>query len=303
MKTHSFLAKPGTRIDKLISLEIPEISRTYAQKLIAEGLVTIAGSKVNKSVTVTEFSEICVTVPPPTTLAVTPQSITLDIVYEDNDLLVINKPRGMVVHPAAGNYKGTLVNALLYHCGDSLSEINGVIRPGIVHRIDKDTTGLLLVAKNNFAHVDLAEQIKNRTVTRYYMALVNGNIKEDCGEIRTTIGRSPKNRKKMAVNVPAGREAITRFSVLKRYIGYTLVECRLQTGRTHQIRVHMAHLGNSVVGDKLYGISREKFALEGQLLHAQSVGFVHPRTKEELEFYAELPEDFEKILKILRPRD
>ena len=235
--------------------------------------------------------------PPEQTVEALPEDIPLTIVYEDKDVIVVNKPQGMVVHPAPGNESGTLVNALLYHC--ELSAINGVVRPGIVHRIDKDTSGLLVVAKNNESHLFLSEQLKERKALRRYWALVNGNIIEDEFTVDKPIARHPKDRKKMAV-VYGGRDAITHVKVLERYGQYTLVECCLETGRTHQIRVHLASLGHSIVGDKTYGIKKEKFNLEGQLLHAKTIGFVHPITKETLEFDSKIPEYFEKIIKLLR---
>lgn len=224
----------------------------------------------------------------------------MNIVYEDEDLLVVNKPQGMVVHPAAGNYTGTLVNALLYHCGDSLSAINGVVRPGIVHRIDKDTSGLLVVAKNNEAHLKLSEQIKARKAVRRYYALLNGLLKVD-GTVNKPIGRHPAMRKKMAV-VQGGREAVTHYRILEQFTGYTLVECILETGRTHQIRVHMASIGHSVAGDPVYGLKKEKFNLQGQLLHAKTIWLVHPRTGEYMEFSSELPAYFTAVLNKLRKK-
>ena len=230
------------------------------------------------------------------------EEIPLDIIFEDDCLLVINKPRGMVVHPAAGNYAGTLVNALLYHCGDSLSEIGGVLRPGIVHRIDKDTTGLLIVAKGDYAHRHLSEQLKTRSLSRTYFALVHGNIKEDTGTVDKPIDRDVHDRKKMAIAKTGGREAVTHYEVLERFGQYTLVKCKLQTGRTHQIRVHMKSLGHPLVGDKTYGIKKEAFDLEGQLLHAGAIGFIHPKSETEMAFSVPLPEDFERVLQILRNR-
>ncbi|MBR5015272.1 MAG: RluA family pseudouridine synthase, partial [Clostridia bacterium] len=236
-------------------------------------------------------------VPEPTEIEAKPQDIPLDIFYEDDDLLVVNKPKGMVVHPAAGNPDGTLVNALLFHCKGSLSGINGEIRPGIVHRIDKDTSGLLVVAKNDATHQKLAEQIKEHSFTRCYKAVVHGNIKDDEGTIDAPIGRSPKDRKKMAVTDKNSREAVTHFKVLERFKDYTYIECKLETGRTHQIRVHMAYRGNPVAGDTLYGPKNTPKDLNGQCLHAYKLGFVHPKTGEYLEFEAPLPEYFEKFLK------
>lgn len=289
----------GERADKFISEVSDGISRSYAARLAGEGRVTSDGKTIDKKYRVSEDEIITVIVPEPQKISVEPENISLDIFYEDSDLLVINKPQGMVVHPAAGNYSGTLVNALMYHCPDGLSAINGVIRPGIVHRIDKDTSGLLVVAKNNDAHIKLAAQLKERKAVRRYWALVNGNIKEDGGTVNKPIGRSPSDRKKMAV-IAGGREAVTHYRVLERYGAYTLVECTLETGRTHQIRVHMASLGHSIVGDPVYGIKKEQFKLNGQLLHAKTIGFVHPTTGEMMEFDSEIPQYFADVLDKLR---
>ena len=230
------------------------------------------------------------------------ENIPIEVVYEDDDLLVVNKPQGMVVHPAAGNLEGTLVNALLFRCGDSLSGINGEKRPGILHRIDKDTSGLLLVAKNDNAHVYLAEQIKEHSLTREYKALVHGNVKEDSGTVNAPIGRSDKDRKKMTITYKNSKEAVTHFFVMERFEGYTLLRLRLETGRTHQIRVHMSKKGNSVVGDKTYGLKKEPFNLAGQLLHAYKIGFIHPTTKEYMEFESELPKRFAEVLEKLKDK-
>lgn len=289
----------GERADKFISDNESEISRSYAAKLCEDGLVSVRGKMIGKNYKIKCGEEIEIELPEPENLEVLPKNIPLDIVYEDNDVIVINKPQGMVVHPAAGNESGTLVNALLYHCGESLSAINGVIRPGIVHRIDKDTSGLLVAAKNNDAHIALSAQLKDRKALRKYVALVNGNIKEDGGTVNKPIGRSPSDRKKMAV-VSGGREAVTHYNVLERFGQYTLLECILETGRTHQIRVHTASLGHSIVGDKTYGIKKEKFNLRGQLLHAKTIGFVHPKTGKLMEFSSELPDYFEDVLELLR---
>ena len=289
----------GERIDKFLSENAEGISRSYGAKLCEDCLVTANGKVIEKKYKLKGTETIVVDMPEPEEVEITPEDIPLDIVYEDNDLIVVNKPQGMVVHPAVGNMSGTLVNALMYHCGDSLSAINGVIRPGIVHRIDKDTSGLLVVAKNNEAHLKLSEQLKERKAVRRYTALVNGNIKEDSGTVNKPIGRSNADRKKMAV-VMGGREAITHYNVLERFGQYTLVECVLETGRTHQIRVHMASIGHSIVGDKTYGIKKEKFNLEGQLLHARTIGFVHPKTGEMMEFSSELPDYFTVVLEKLR---
>ena len=287
------------RLDKFLSDNIDGISRSYAAKLITDGMVCINGKNAEKKYKIKGGELIEVDVPEPENIEVLPEDIPLNIVYEDKDLIVVNKPQGMVVHPAAGNYNGTLVNALMYHCGDELSAINGVIRPGIVHRIDKDTAGLLVVAKNNEAHLKLSEQLKERKAVRKYWALVNGNIKEDSGTVNKPIARSSSDRKKMAI-VPGGREAVTHYNVLERFGQYTLVECILETGRTHQIRVHMASINHSLVGDKTYGIKKEKFNLTGQLLFAKTIGFVHPDTGEFMQFEADIPDYFNEVLVKLR---
>lgn len=284
------------RLDKYIS-ENTELSRSYAAKLASDGLISVNGVSADKKYKLKGGERIVIEVPEPESLEAVPQNIPLDIVYEDDYIIVVNKPQGMVVHPAPGNPDGTLVNGLLYHC--SLSGINGVIRPGIVHRIDKDTSGLLVVAKTNAAHESLAEQLKERKALRRYYCIVNGNIREDEGVIDKPIGRHPIDRKRMAV-VAGGREAVTHYKVLERFKGYSLVECRLETGRTHQIRVHMAYIGHSIVGDPVYGIKKERFKTDGQLLHAKTIGFVHPVTGELMEFDSELPEYFTKILNKLR---
>ena len=294
-------AKPedkGIRIDKFLS-ENSELSRSYAAKLCEDKFVRAGEKIIGKNYKLKGGEEISAELPEPEELSAEPENIPLDVVYEDDDVIVVNKPQGMVVHPADGNRNGTLVNALLYHCKSGLSAINGVIRPGIVHRIDKDTSGLLAAAKNNEAHIKLAEQLKERKAVRKYYALVNGNIKEDNGTVNKPIGRSANDRKKMAVRAD-GREAITHFKVVERFGNYTLVECILETGRTHQIRVHMASIGHSIVGDKTYGIKKEKFNLNGQLLHAKTIGFVHPSTGEMMTFSSNLPDYFTDVLNKLR---
>lgn len=288
----------GERLDKFIA-DNSDISRSYAAKLCEDGFVLCGDKTLAKKCKITGGEEIVIDVPEPDELSIEPEDIPLDIVYEDSDVIVVNKPQGLCVHPAPGNESGTLVNGLVYHCRGELSAINGVVRPGIVHRIDKDTSGLLIVAKNNEAHLKLSEQLKERKAMRKYIALVNGNIKEDSGTINKPIARNPADRKKMAV-VQGGREAITHFNVLERFGRYTLVECILETGRTHQIRVHMASIGHSIVGDPLYGIKKEKFNLCGQLLHAKTIGFVHPTTGKMMEFSSEIPEYFQNILESLR---
>lgn len=287
----------GTRIDVAVSELVPDLTRNGAQKLLLEDRVSVNGSSVSKNYKLKAGDRVMVTVPEPTLLDVKPENIPLTIVYEDDDLLVVDKPKGMVVHPAAGNPDGTLVNALMAHCGDSLSGINGVIRPGIVHRIDKDTSGLLIVAKNDFAHLHLAEQIKEHSFTREYRAIVHGNLREDQGTVDAPIGRSPKDRKKMAVTDKNSRTAVTHYEVLERFPQYNYIQCRLETGRTHQIRVHMAYLGHPVAGDLVYGPKNTPKQLNGQCLHAGLIGFVHPRTGEYMEFTSELPPYFQTFLR------
>lgn len=292
-------AQCPARLDKYIADNAEDISRSFAAKLCEDGKVCVDGRAADKKYKLKGGEVITIDVPEPEVVEVMAEDIPLDIVYEDSAVIVINKPQGMCVHPAPGNESGTLVNALMHHCGESLSAINGVIRPGIVHRIDKETSGLLVAAKNNEAHLHLSAQLKERKALRRYNALVNGNIREDEGTVDKPIARHPNERKKMAV-VYGGREAVTHFKVLERYGKYTLVECMLETGRTHQIRVHMASIGHSIVGDKVYGIKKEKFALEGQLLHARTIGFVHPETGEEMQFSSELPDYFTGMLDKLR---
>lgn len=286
----------GLRLDKAVSLICDELSRSSAQQLIEDGLILVNSQKANKKTTVKTGDEIFVEFPEPVDLSVEAENIPLDVIFEDEHLLVVNKPKGMVVHPAAGNYNGTLVNALLYHCGDSLSGINGVIRPGIVHRIDKDTSGLLIVAKNDVAHRGLAEQIKEHSFTRIYKTVVIGNIKDDEGTVDAPIGRHPKDRKKQAVTDKNSKNAVTHFKVLERFKGFTFLEVRLETGRTHQIRVHMSYRGTPVAGDTVYGNPKNTYGLNGQCLHAAVIGFVHPITNEYLEFSSELPEYFKNFL-------
>ena len=289
------------RLDKYLSDKLEDMTRSYLKKLISDDkAVLVNGNPAKPNYKLKPGDIIELAVPEPIELEIKAENIPLDIVYEDNDMLVVNKPQGMVVHPAAGNYTGTLVNALLYHCGDSLSGINGEKRPGIVHRIDKDTSGLLLVAKNDNAHQKLSSQIKEHSLTRAYKALVHGNIKQDSGRIDAPIGRHPSDRKKMTITDKNSREAVTNFRVLERYGRYTFVECILETGRTHQIRVHMSKNGHPIVGDKTYGVKKEEFNLAGQLLHAYKVGFIHPVSGEYMEFVSELPDYYMNVLDRLR---
>lgn len=289
----------GERIDRFLTSAVNEMSRSYIHKLIQSGDIKVNDAVTNKNYRLSENDLIKINVPEPQNLEVFPENIPLDVIYEDNDLLVVNKPKDMVVHPAPGNYHGTLVNALLHHCKDSLSGINGVIRPGIVHRIDKDTSGLLIVAKNDNSHKNLAEQIKNHSFTREYEAVVYGNVKEDTGTINANIGRHKTNRKKMAVTPLGGRNAITHYTVLGRYRGFTHLKLKLETGRTHQIRVHMSYIGHPVVGDEIYANPKNnpfKF-LKGQCLHAGKIGFMHPTTGKYMEFKSSLPNYFTEVLK------
>ena len=287
----------GARIDKYISDNIAELTRSAVQGLIAEGLVLADGKPVSKNYKLRGGETVEVEIPEPEPMDAVPEDIPLDIVYEDADLLVVNKPKGMVVHPAHGNYTGTLVNALLHHCGNSLSGINGVIRPGIVHRIDKNTSGLLIVAKNDAAHLKLAEQIKAHSFTREYEAVVTGVMKEQSGTVDAPIGRHKTDRKKMCVTTENSRNAVTHYEVLKQYGGYAHLRLRLETGRTHQIRVHMAYIGHPVMGDDVYG--KPCKGLEGQCLHARKIGFIHPSTGQYMEFSSELPEYFQAVLRKL----
>lgn len=296
----------GTRLDAFIGYNTDELSRSYAVRLIERGLVSVNGTPAaSKKQSVSEGDIIEIDLPEPEPLAVTAENIPIEIVYEDDDVAVINKPRGMVVHPGPGNQSGTLVNAIMYHMGDSLSSINGVIRPGIVHRIDKDTSGLLMIAKNDAAHESLAAQLKVHSVTREYTALVYDNIKEDSFTVDQPIGRDERNRMRNAVGGSGARNAVTHIKVLERFGKYTLVKAVLETGRTHQIRVHMAYMHHPLVGDELYGPRRtsskiEGIAVSGQLLHAGTLGFVHPSTGQYMEFHSDLPEVFAQVLEKLR---
>lgn len=290
----------GERLDKALSVLLSDMTRSAAQHLIEQGCVTKSGSVLSKSCKVCAGEIFDVIIPQPVALEVKAQDIPLEVLYEDDDLLVVNKPKGMVVHPAAGNHDGTLVNALLAHCGSSLSGINGVIRPGIVHRIDKDTSGLLIVAKNDFSHQKLAAQIKAHTFTRMYEAVVYGNIKDDDGTIDAPIGRHPTDRKRMAVTEKNSRNAVTHFHVIARYPGFTHVQLKLETGRTHQIRVHMAYISHPVAGDAVYGPKKVIASLNGQCLHARVIGFVHPRDDRYIEITSQLPAYFTDYLNYLK---
>ncbi len=297
MQKISVVFKDGEsrRLDVFIA-ETAEVTRSHAVKLIEGGAVLVNGTLADKKYKLKAGDSVEISIPEPEEYEVEPQNIPLDIVYEDEHLLVVNKPKGMVVHPAAGNMDGTLVNAVLYHCGDSLSGINGVLRPGILHRIDKNTSGLLMVAKNDASHNFLAEQIKEHSFTREYEAIVYGNLKENSGTVNAAIGRHPQKRKQMAV-IEGGREAVTHYKVLERLNGFTHLSLRLETGRTHQIRVHMAYLGHPVAGDEVYGPKKVITSLNGQCLHAKKIGFIHPDSREYMEFDSSLPEYFEAFLK------
>jgi len=284
------------RLDVFICAEIDDLSRSAVQKLILEGFVSVNERVVNKNYKLKEMDFVCVKIPQAKPLEVVPKNIPLDILFEDEDVVVVNKPQGMVVHPAAGHYDDTLVNALLFHCGNQLSGINGVLRPGIVHRIDKDTSGVIVVAKNDNAHRFLARQLAEHSMTRVYNAVVYNNFKEDFGIVDKPIGRSVKDRKKMAVTEKNSKRAVTHFKVLKRMGTFNLIELRLETGRTHQIRVHMAYIGHPLLGDTVYGPLRQPFNLSGQLLHARILGFVHPVSKKYMEFESPIPDYFKKII-------
>ena len=302
-QTYSFLIGEDDideRVDKFLARELCDLSRSYIQKLLKEGRVLLHEKPVKANYKLKEDDEITFTIPPMKELAVEAEDIPLDILYEDEDLIFINKPKDMVVHPCAGRYSGTLVNGLLYHCKDQLSGINGVLRPGIVHRIDKDTTGVLVICKNDKAHRCVADQLKVHSITRKYRAIVHGIVKED-GMVDAPIGRSPKDRKKMAINEKNGKRAVTHYKVLEHLKGkYTYIECQLETGRTHQIRVHMASLHHPLLGDTTYGPASNPFHLEGQWLHAMVLGLVHPTTGEYMEWEAPIPDYFEEMLRKLR---
>ena len=294
------LCDEGLRLDRFLSEELEDHSRSFLQKLIKEGLVTVDGKPVKANYRLSAGQQVSVQVREPEEVNIEPQEMPLDILYEDGDVCIVNKPKGMVVHPAAGHYRDTLVNGIMYHCQDSLSGINGSLRPGIVHRIDKDTTGALIICKNDKAHRCIAEQLKEHSITRRYRAIIIGNLSEDEGTVDAPIGRHPTQRKKMAVNRNNGKRAVTHYRVLARFRGYTYIECRLETGRTHQIRVHMASIGHPLLGDTVYGPAKQAYpSLEGQTLHAMVIGFVHPTTGAYMEFEAPLPAYFAELLQKL----
>ena len=304
MKMESFeveAEQEGERLDKFLSIIYPEFSRAFFQKLIKSKQVSVNETPQKASYCVKIDDIVTVEIPDAVETTIEPENIPLDILYEDDDVLIVNKPKGMVVHPSAGHYSGTLVNAIMYHCKDTLSGINGEIRPGIVHRIDMDTTGSLIVCKNDEAHVNIAQQIKEHSVNRIYVGIVCGNVKEDSGTVEGAIGRHPIERKKMAINEKNGKPAITHYKVLERFKNYTYMQFKLETGRTHQIRVHMASIGHPLLGDILYSSGRSPFKhLQGQCLHAKTIGFIHPKTGEYMEYSAPLPEYFEKLLCLLK---
>lgn len=293
-------ADAGTRLDKYLSLHLSEVTRSFLQKLIKEGYVKVEEQSVKANYKLKPDQKISVTIPLPKETEILPENIPLDILYEDEDLLVVNKPKNMVVHPSAGHYSGTLVNAVMYHCKDSLSGINGAIRPGIVHRIDKDTTGSLIVCKNDESHLFIAEQIKEHSIKRIYRGIVSGYLKEQESSIKGNIGRHPTDRKKMAILTDGGKYAITHYKVLEQWKNAAYMEFCLETGRTHQIRVHMAEIGHPLLGDTVYGNPKNPYKLNGQALHAMTIGFVHPRTREYLEISAPLPDYFEDLFKKLQ---
>ncbi len=291
--------RTGERADSFLARTVESLTRSAAQRLLEEGAVRKNGAPVKKNEKLTEGDTLILSLPEPEPVDILPQDIPLDVVYEDDDVIVVNKPVGMVVHPAAGHPDGTLVNALLHHCGDSLSGINGELRPGIVHRIDRDTSGLLIVAKNDFAHLGLAEQLQDHSLYREYEAICVGNLREDQGTVNAPIARHRTDRKRMAVD-PEGREAVTHWTVLERLSGYAYIQCRLETGRTHQIRVHMASIGHPLLGDVVYGSKRPYLGLAGQCLHARRLSFVHPRTGERITVECPLPDWFQAVLAKLR---
>nr|WP_092068067.1 RluA family pseudouridine synthase [Dendrosporobacter quercicolus]NSL46923.1 RluA family pseudouridine synthase [Dendrosporobacter quercicolus DSM 1736] len=296
-----FLAEdcPGERVDAFLARQLAGLSRSHIQKLIADACVSVNGRFIKANYKLQQADRVAIAIPAARPVEIAAEPIPLAVLYEDAAVIVVNKPRGMVVHPAAGNYNGTLVNALLGHCGD-LSGINGELRPGIVHRLDKDTSGVMVAAKNDAAHVSLARQIKDRSASRKYIAIVHGNVKAEQGVIDAPIGRRPTDRKRMAVVFTNSKNAVTRFKVLERFGQYTVIACRLQTGRTHQIRVHMQYIGHPVVGDPKYGPDKPHFSMKGQALHSEELKFIHPVTKEEMVFTAPLPADMQAVIERLR---
>ena len=297
------LEDAGARLDSFLARTVENTSRSAAQQLIDDGRVTLRGKTVKSSYKVAENDEFSVELPEVVEDAgLVAQDIPLDVIYEDGDLIVVNKPKGLVVHPAPGHADGTLVNALMYHCGDSLSGVGGELRPGIVHRIDMETSGLLIAAKNDFAHRHLSDQLKDRSLSRVYETIVRGNIKEESGTIDAPIGRHPTDRKRMAVTQRNSRNAVTHYEVIARYDGYTHLRCRLETGRTHQIRVHLAHIGHPVLGDMVYGMKKPELGLDSQCLHARRIKFIHPRTEEHVELECNLPEYFTTVLEKLKAK-
>lgn len=290
----------GIRIDLWVCGKIEKLSRSYVQKLIDDEFIKVNGKKVKANYKIKPGDSVEIKIPEAERPDIKAEKINIDVLYEDKDIIVVNKPKGMVVHPAAGNYSGTLVNALMEYCGDNLSDINGIIRPGIVHRIDKDTSGVLVVAKNNTAHERLSAMLKEHDITRIYVAIVEGVIREQAGRIEAPIGRHPVERKKMSVNTKHGRHAVTHFKVLERFRDSTYVELTLETGRTHQIRVHMSYIGHPIIGDEVYGRKKQRYGIKGQVLHAKVLGFNHPTTGEYMEFTADIPEYFQKLLENLR---
>ncbi len=297
---HLTADRAGERVDQFLARTLPELTRSAAQRLLEEGAVTRGGGQVKKNDKTAPGDVFTVVLPDPAPIDVLPQKIPLDVIYEDGDVIVVNKPVGLVVHPAPGHPDGTLVNALLYHCGASLSGINGALRPGIVHRIDRDTSGLIIAAKNDFAHLALAEQLQDHSLYREYEAVCVGDLKQDAGTVRAPIARHPTDRKRMAVDVLHGREAVTHWTVLERLGGYTHIQCRLETGRTHQIRVHMAKLGHPLLGDTVYGAKKPYPGLAGQCLHARRLSFTHPRTGRRMTLECPLPPYFAQVLTKLR---
>ena len=297
---HLTADRAGERADQFLARMLPELTRSAAQRLLEDGAVTLNGLPVKKNYKTGLGDELVLALPDPAPIDVVPQDIPLDVIYEDDDVIAVNKPVGLVVHPAAGHPDGTLVNALLYHCGNSLSGINGELRPGIVHRIDRDTSGLIIAAKNDFAHLSLAEQLQDHSLYREYEAVCVGNLKDESGTVDAPIFRHPTDRKKMAVNKLQGRRAVTHWSVLEHLNGYTHIQCRLETGRTHQIRVHMAYMGHPLLGDVVYGSKKPWPGLAGQCLHARRLSFIHPRTGERVTLECPLPHWFEAVLTKLR---